>query len=77
MVSGELDHPGLRADAAGLVEASRGRIELLSIPGLAHPLADEPGIEPAPQMPAARAVDAGLTTWFRRHLPTADGAVRR
>lgn len=40
----------------------------LSIPGLAHPLADEPGIEPAPQLPPAREVDAGLTAWFRRHL---------
>ena len=46
-----------------------GRAELLSIPGLAHPLADEPGIEPAPQLPLAREVDAGLTTWFRRRLP--------
>lgn len=72
VVSGELDHPGLRADAFALVEASGDRIELLSVPGLAHPLADEPGIEPAPQLPMARAVDAGLTTWFRRHLP-ADG----
>lgn len=68
VVSGELDHPGLRADALRLVEALGQRSELLSIPGLAHPLADEPGIEPAPQLPLAREVDAGLTTWFRRHL---------
>jgi dienelactone hydrolase len=70
VVSGELDHPGLRADAVRLVEASPGRFELLSVPGLAHPLADEPGIEPAPQLPLAREVDAGLVAWFRRHLPT-------
>jgi pimeloyl-ACP methyl ester carboxylesterase len=69
VVSGELDHPALRADALDLVEALGDRAELLSIPGLAHPLADEPGIEPAPQLPLAREVDAGLTTWFRRHLP--------
>jgi dienelactone hydrolase len=68
VVSGELDHPGLRADALQLVDAAGDRAELLSVPGLAHPLADEPGIEPAPQLPQARAVDAGLTTWFRRHL---------
>jgi pimeloyl-ACP methyl ester carboxylesterase len=68
VVSGELDHPALRADALRLVDALEGRSELLSIPGLAHPLADEPGIEPAPQLPVARAVDVGLTTWFRRHL---------
>jgi len=69
VVSGELDHPALRADALDLVEALGDRAELLSIPGLAHPLADEPGIEPAPQLPLAREVDAGLTTWFRRRLP--------
>jgi dienelactone hydrolase len=68
VVSGELDHPGLRADALELVDALGDRSELLSIPGLAHPLADEPGIEPAPQLPLAREVDAGLTAWFRRHL---------
>ncbi|MCK2238755.1 MULTISPECIES: S9 family peptidase [unclassified Crossiella] len=68
VVSGELDHPALRADALELVEAAGDRAELLSIPGLAHPLAEEPGIEPAPQLPLARVVDTGLTTWFRRHL---------
>ncbi|MET9863186.1 alpha/beta hydrolase [Streptomyces smyrnaeus] len=72
VVSGELDHPALRADALHLVDALGERSELLSIPGLAHPLADEPGIEPAPQLPPARKVDAGLTAWFRRHLPSAN-----
>jgi pimeloyl-ACP methyl ester carboxylesterase len=71
VVSGELDHPPLRADAFHLVDALGERSELLSIPGLAHPLADEPGIEPAPQLPPAREVDAGLTRWFRRHLADA------
>lgn len=68
VVSGELDHPALRADAHDLVDALGERSELLSIPGLAHPLADEPGIEPAPQWPTTREVDAGLTAWFRSHL---------
>lgn len=68
VVSGEADHPGLRADASDLVDALGERSELLSIPGLAHPLAEEPGIAPAPQLPQAREVDTGLTAWFRRHL---------
>lgn len=71
VVSGELDHPGLSADASDLVAALGDRSELLTIPGLAHPLAEEPGIEPAPQLPLARKVDAGLTAWFRRHLTDA------
>ncbi|TVT37213.1 alpha/beta hydrolase [Amycolatopsis rhizosphaerae] len=75
VVSGELDDPALRADAFRLVDALGSPSELLSIPGLAHPLADEPGIEPAPQLPLAREVDAGLTRWFRRHLPKLPPAV--
>lgn len=73
VVSGELDYPALRADASSLVEALGGWAELLSVPGLAHPLAEEPGIEPAPQLPLTREVDAGLVAWFRRHLAEAAG----
>jgi pimeloyl-ACP methyl ester carboxylesterase len=70
VVSGELDHPALRTDAKDLVAAVGEGAELVSIPGLAHPLADEPGIEPAPQWSTTREVDARLTTWFRRQLAT-------
>lgn len=71
VVSGEQDHPALRKDALDLVTALGQRAELLSIPGLAHPLADDPGIEPAPQLPLAAEVDAGLTGWFNRRLSDA------
>ncbi|MEJ3653451.1 alpha/beta hydrolase [Actinomycetes bacterium KLBMP 9759] len=70
VVSGERDHPDLRADAVDLVDAV-DVAEMLSIPGLEHPLADEPGIEPAPQRPLTREVDAGLSRWFRSHLTAA------
>jgi dienelactone hydrolase len=74
LVSGERDHPELRTDAAALVDALRERyaqpdeVELVTVPELAHPLADEPGLEPAPQRPTARAVDEILTRWFIRQL---------
>jgi alpha-beta hydrolase superfamily lysophospholipase len=74
LVSGEQDHPDLRADAAALVGALRERyarpddVELVGVPDLAHPLADEPGLEPAPQRPATRVVDEIVTGWFRRQL---------
>lgn len=64
VVSGEEDYPTFRPDARDLVAAAP-RAELLSVPGLAHPLADEPGLEPAPQIPVARVVDEALTDWFR------------
>jgi len=74
LVSGERDHPELRTDAAALVAALRehyahpDEVELITVPDLAHPLADEPGLEPAPQLPATRAVDEILTQWFLRQL---------
>ena len=74
LVSGERDHPDLRTDAAALVDALRARyaqpdeVELVTVPDLAHPLAEEPGMEPAPQLPTARAVDEILTRWFVRQL---------
>jgi hypothetical protein len=43
-------------------------VELVGVPDLAHPLADEPGLEPAPQQPTAKAVDEILTRWFGRQL---------
>jgi pimeloyl-ACP methyl ester carboxylesterase len=74
LVSGEQDHPDLRADADALIDALRRQyahsddVELITVPDLAHPLADEPGLEPAPQLPTARAVDQILTQWFVRQL---------
>jgi pimeloyl-ACP methyl ester carboxylesterase len=74
LVSGERDDPALRADAAALVDALRERhprpdeVELVTVPDLPHPLADEPGLEPAPRRPTTRAVDEILTRWFRRRL---------
>ncbi|MFC4374982.1 prolyl oligopeptidase family serine peptidase [Nocardia halotolerans] len=74
LVSGELDHPAFRADAGALVDALRERythpdaVELTNVANLAHPLAEEPGLEPAPQLPTAEAVDEILTEWFRRQL---------
>jgi dienelactone hydrolase len=74
IVSGDLDHPSLRTDAAELANALRERyaerehVRLVGIPGLDHPLAERPGIEPAPQLPTANAVDDVVTEWFLRYL---------
>lgn len=74
LVSGERDHPGFRTDAAALVDALRERyarpddVELTNVPDLPHPLAEEPGLEPAPQLHTAKVVDEILTRWFLRQL---------
>ncbi|QWF83705.1 alpha/beta fold hydrolase [Amycolatopsis sp. CA-230715] len=70
VVSGAEDYPKLREEAAALVEAVGGRFE--TVAGLAHPLADQPGIEPAPQLPVAKAVDDILTAWFTARLSTVE-----
>jgi dienelactone hydrolase len=76
VLSGELDFPVLRADAAELVGALRERyaqpdhIQLTTVPDLAHPLAEAPGLQPAPQLPTAKAVDETITQWFLHHLTT-------
>jgi pimeloyl-ACP methyl ester carboxylesterase len=68
IVSGALDHPILRADAADLAATLGDQATLTTIPDLPHPLADEPGIHPAPQLPTAKAVDTALTEWFLRRI---------
>jgi pimeloyl-ACP methyl ester carboxylesterase len=76
VLSGELDFPVLRADAAELVGALRERytqpdhIQLTTVPDLPHPLAEAPGLQPTPQLPIAKAVDETITQWFLHHLTT-------
>jgi pimeloyl-ACP methyl ester carboxylesterase len=75
VVSGADDYPPLRADAIALAEAAP-HAELHTVPGLAHPLADEPGMVPAPQLPLAKVVDDAVTAWLTRHIGSAgEGAV--
>jgi hypothetical protein len=45
-----------------------GRVGLLVVPGLGQALAEEPGLDPAPQTPDAAQVDAAITNWMGRHL---------
>ncbi|RZU49448.1 prolyl oligopeptidase family protein [Krasilnikovia cinnamomea] len=71
VVSGEEDYPSFRADAADLA-AALPRGKLVTVPGLAHPLAERPGDQPAPQLPEAKAVDAAMTDWFATHLGRGD-----
>ena len=57
----------LRAALAERVEDPR-RVALTMIPGMEHALAEEPGVEPAPQTAAAAEVDRLAVEWFRRYL---------
>ena len=48
--------------------ADPARVDLVTVPGMAHALADEPGIEPAPQTSHAAVVDRYAVEWLRQHL---------
>jgi pimeloyl-ACP methyl ester carboxylesterase len=72
VVGAEDDEEGIRAPAERLRQVlSRhmpDRVALASIHEMAHALAEEPGLDPAPQSPHAARVDAVVTGWFHRHL---------
>ncbi|PXY19368.1 alpha/beta hydrolase family protein [Prauserella muralis] len=68
LVAGEEDDAAFREPAAALHRALGEASRLVLIPGMEHALADEPGLDAAPQTPHAAAVDAEFTAWFRQHL---------
>ncbi|CAO5183982.1 Alpha/beta hydrolase [Frankia sp. AiPs1] len=53
---------------AAHLQRSGVHVDHRSVPDLAHFLADEPGTEPAPQLPKAAEVDQLAAAWFREHL---------
>ncbi|MEA2671320.1 MAG: hypothetical protein QOG45_1540 [Chloroflexota bacterium] len=78
VVVGEEDDACFREPAAELVAALRqsdaaSPAELVTVPGMAHPLTDEPGFEPAPQSPQAAVVDGLAVRWFQRYLSLPGG----
>ena len=73
LVVGALDdEEGIRVPAEQLWQVrsrhAPDRTALTSIPEMAHALAEEPGLDPAPQTPQAARVDTVVAEWFRRHL---------
>ncbi|OJY41446.1 alpha/beta hydrolase [Pseudonocardia sp. 73-21] len=62
IVVGEGDDPVILEPAAALRSAVDGT--LVTVAGMEHALAEEPGVEPAPQMPAAAEVDRLVVRWF-------------
>ncbi len=68
LVVGEGDVEAVHGPAAALPGALTGPADVVTVAGMGHALADEPGLEPAPQTPHAAEVDAHAVAWFREHL---------
>jgi len=51
-----------------------GRVGLLLVPELGKTMAEEPGLDPAPQTRAAARVDAAVTGWLERHLTSEEAS---
>lgn len=72
VVGDDDDDEGILHPAEQLRDALVGHnvdASLVHIPGMAHAIADEPGLEPAPQTAAAAAVDETVARWLTNHLP--------
>lgn len=62
-------HPaGALRDALASRYDDARRTDLVVVPNMGHALAEEPGMEPAPQTPHAAEVDRHAVRWLRRHL---------
>jgi len=74
VVGADDDAEGFLEPAQQLLAALRGayadpaRADLVIVPGMAHALAEEPGLDPAPQTSSAAAVDQYTADWLTAHL---------
>jgi pimeloyl-ACP methyl ester carboxylesterase len=72
VIGEEDDREGIHEPAEALAAALAGddpeRASVVRIPELAHALAEEPGLDPAPQSEPAAHVDRVVAEWFGRRL---------
>lgn len=68
LVVGEHDEPDGVLEPAAALHAALPGSRLESVPGMAHALAEEPGLEAAPQTAHAAAVDRIAVDWLSAHL---------
>jgi pimeloyl-ACP methyl ester carboxylesterase len=71
VVGAEDDAQGIAGPAEELAAALVNEdveAEVTRIPEMGHAIADEPGLDPAPQTAVAAAVDDVVSAWLQRHL---------
>lgn len=68
VVGSEDDPTAFLAPARDLAAGAGGPADVVVIERMGHALAEEPGLEPAPQTAHAAEADAAAVAWFRQHL---------
>jgi pimeloyl-ACP methyl ester carboxylesterase len=66
IVVGELDEEGYTEPAKRLWAGLPAGSSLITVPGMGHALAEEPGVDAAPQTPHAAEADRLVTEWLSR-----------
>ncbi|HEX6681614.1 MAG TPA: hypothetical protein VF062_02415 [Candidatus Limnocylindrales bacterium] len=82
LVVGDGDDEGFTVPAERLWQAlsslgEPGRYSLTTVPGMGHALADEPGVDAAPQTPHAAQVDGIVSEWLNRSSPSSNRSSNR
>jgi alpha-beta hydrolase superfamily lysophospholipase len=70
VVGAEDDATAFLEPARELAAAVGGPADVVVVEGMGHALAEEPGLEPAPQTAHAAEADDAAVAWFRQHLGT-------
>jgi pimeloyl-ACP methyl ester carboxylesterase len=68
VVGSEDDASAFLGPARDLAAGAAGPADVVVVEGMGHALAEEPGLEPAPQTEHAAEADAAAVAWFRQHL---------
>jgi alpha-beta hydrolase superfamily lysophospholipase len=68
LVTGEHEYPEFRPDQDALLAALGGPTRHVTIPGMDHTFAEEPGLGPAPQTPHAVAAEHAISAWLTKYF---------
>jgi pimeloyl-ACP methyl ester carboxylesterase len=64
LITGEHEYPEFRPDQDALLAALGGISRHVTIPGMDHTFAEEPGLNPAPQTPHAIEAERAISAWL-------------
>jgi dienelactone hydrolase len=76
LITGQHEYPEFRPDQDALLAAFGGASHHVTIAGMGHTFAEEPGLDPAPQTPDAIDAERAISDWLTEHFYAAPGLAR-